>query len=179
MSLWWLSFCDPKIHEGSQFLGACIIEGSDGIEAIRAAHRLGCNPGGEVLFHEIDADVVSAIPLRSRNVLLSKSECEFVDLLVRVRKTSPAGVRLQDFAEIACEASIEIVNAVAGEAHPGNVCVMVTGSGGSRVSEYAILRAYEALIKQGPMAFVFLVYTPQPYKKTQSYARSETWDRPS
>ena len=45
---WWLSFADPTLPKGQQFLGACIVRGTDVAEAAMDAHLRGCNPGGEV-----------------------------------------------------------------------------------------------------------------------------------
>jgi len=50
---WWLSFSDEKN------LGIAIVEmpkGSHGIEAIKEAHRLGINPGGEVLHFLLETE---------------------------------------------------------------------------------------------------------------------------
>jgi hypothetical protein len=72
--VFWLSFCDPDLPKGEQFLGACLIEvtaadaheatirpfpfapaGSDWLAAaLRKANSLGCNPGGEVEALEVD-----------------------------------------------------------------------------------------------------------------------------
>jgi len=54
--LWWLSFVDPdkapplELQEpgGPSFLGVAIVQAPTYLEAIRRAHRLGINPGGEV-----------------------------------------------------------------------------------------------------------------------------------
>lgn len=74
--VFWLSFCDPERAEGSQFLGACMVdvtgeeaeaaaievmlrfpfaqEGAEWITAAtRKAHSLGCNPGGEIATAEV------------------------------------------------------------------------------------------------------------------------------
>lgn len=71
MKTFWLSFCDGNRPKGQQFLGVAVIDvtddeaheafedlldrfpnAQDGAEwiaaAARKAHRLGCNPGGEV-----------------------------------------------------------------------------------------------------------------------------------
>ena len=48
-SLMWLSFCDDKKPEGSQFLGVLIAPGDNIVEATLLAHHNGLNPGGEVL----------------------------------------------------------------------------------------------------------------------------------
>jgi hypothetical protein len=46
--IWYLSFSLPKEEGGWQ--GFCLVNGVDSeIEAIAEAHRLGINPGGEVL----------------------------------------------------------------------------------------------------------------------------------
>jgi len=72
----WLSFCDADRPKGQQFLGACIVDvtpeevkeahvetmmrfpmarpGAEYIAAaIKKAHALGCNPGGEVATNEM------------------------------------------------------------------------------------------------------------------------------
>jgi hypothetical protein len=77
--VFWLSFCDGDKPKGQQFLGACLVEVTDveataslavitevfprakpGAEwvaaASRKAHRLKCNPGGEMLSFEIPLD---------------------------------------------------------------------------------------------------------------------------
>lgn len=58
--LLWLSFCDGERPQGTQFLGVAIVEvpyRGDVEETVRAGitktHRLGINPGGEVLTFEI------------------------------------------------------------------------------------------------------------------------------
>ena len=45
---WWLSFCDPDLPEGQAFSGVVLVQAPDFLEAVRFAHRLGINPGGEV-----------------------------------------------------------------------------------------------------------------------------------
>ena len=49
-----LSFCDPKLQKGQQFLGAIIIIANSFIDAFHFTHMLGINPGGEVIGYEID-----------------------------------------------------------------------------------------------------------------------------
>jgi hypothetical protein len=44
----WLSFCDDELPKGSQFLGVCIVEAHNFVDAVRKAHALDINPGGEV-----------------------------------------------------------------------------------------------------------------------------------
>lgn len=46
---WWLSFADEKKPQGSQFLGAVLLEANDMSDAVLKSKRLGLNPGGEVL----------------------------------------------------------------------------------------------------------------------------------
>lgn len=70
---WWLSFGSEV---DGRFLGVAIVRGTDIIDAARAAHALGCNPGGQVL----------AVPVRRpgritadfRERLLSRSEAEWL-----------------------------------------------------------------------------------------------------
>ena len=44
MRLYWLSFADDD-----RLLGVAFVEGMTAIDAVREAHSLGCNPGGEVM----------------------------------------------------------------------------------------------------------------------------------
>ena len=97
----WLSFCDGSKPKGSQFLGACIVDVSDqdarealGIIALkfpnampdsewvgaasRKAHTLGCNPGGEMMSVEIDADNPN-LSRYTKGVLMDKSTVERLD----------------------------------------------------------------------------------------------------
>lgn len=45
---WWLSFADPDLPEGTQFLGAALVPALTIEGAITQAHLLGINPGGQV-----------------------------------------------------------------------------------------------------------------------------------
>lgn len=74
---WWLSFCDGHLPKGSQFLGACIVEGDDVAEAAREAWARGCNPGGEVMGGPIDPRI--EVPWKWTNRLLTRKECEQFD----------------------------------------------------------------------------------------------------
>ena len=99
--VFWLSFCDVDKPEGQQFLGACLIQVSEadamdalvdillrfphaqeGAEwlgaAVKKAHRLGCNPGGEVASMEVELDN----PNLSRfqlNTLMDRATIEQID----------------------------------------------------------------------------------------------------
>jgi len=53
LMIFWLSFCDPERPKGTQFLGASLVEADDLEQAIRTAHRVGANPGGEVMSMEV------------------------------------------------------------------------------------------------------------------------------
>lgn len=76
---WWLSFADSNLPEGSQFLGACIVQGTEpkgqpGIrDCISQSHLLGLNPGGEIKFVQIPDDRV--VPEQWRERLLNREEC--------------------------------------------------------------------------------------------------------
>ena len=94
--VYWMSFADPGKPPGDRFLGVTIIEVTDddaaamkpeldarhpqhlpGAEwlaaASRKAHRLGCNPGGEVASYELPADwpLLAVVP---RDRLLTSDE---------------------------------------------------------------------------------------------------------
>lgn len=68
----WLSFADPDLPPGTQFLGVAIVEARDVIDAALEAHRLRINPGGEVLC----AELPGIPPERWQNVLLGREEAE-------------------------------------------------------------------------------------------------------
>lgn len=53
---WWLSFANPYLPAGSQFLGACLVKAHGVAEAVRVAHVLEINSGGEVQFMKLLAD---------------------------------------------------------------------------------------------------------------------------
>ncbi len=72
MSRWWLSFADTETE--GRFLGACIVGGRDLVDATERAHRLGCNPGGEVLGVEIPDSV--QLPEGCGDRLLTKEDAE-------------------------------------------------------------------------------------------------------
>ena len=97
----WLSFCDTARPTGQRFLGACVVEvvaveadeaasevslrfpfaqpDAEWVAAaLKKAHRLGCNPGGEVSFHEIPADhsILAHYPV---GVLMDRATLERID----------------------------------------------------------------------------------------------------
>lgn len=86
----WLSFCDGDRPAGDQFLGACIVRihatdepRHDTREAIQAAWRLGCNPGGECrLIGGWDFPDTSIIPEEWIGRLLTREKCEEFDRLM-------------------------------------------------------------------------------------------------
>ncbi len=79
MTSWWLSFCDASRPTGSQFLGAVLVDGADMIDAIRASHALGINPGGEVAGHAVDAERMRRVDDKWKNRLLTREECADMD----------------------------------------------------------------------------------------------------
>lgn len=58
---WWLSFADATRPAGSQSLGICIVHAHDEVEAIKAAHAAGINPGGEVRMMDIDEGMAARL----------------------------------------------------------------------------------------------------------------------
>lgn len=81
LTLFWLSFADGTRPTGTQFLGVVIIRDSDFVEAVKAAHRLGANPGGEVKGTEIEAD----IPPEYMDRLLSRESLAELEKLLEAR----------------------------------------------------------------------------------------------
>lgn len=99
--LFWLSFCDSDRPKGSQFLGVCIVEvtsdeaadmlielvlrfphAQDGAEwiaaASRKAHRLGCNPGGQMAAVELLSDAPQ-LQVYQLGVLMDRATIEAID----------------------------------------------------------------------------------------------------
>jgi hypothetical protein len=97
----WMSFCDSARPKGKQFLGACVIDvtaaeaddaailvllrfpfAQPNAEWIAAAttnaHRLGCNPGGEIATMEITADH-PMLARYQRGVLMDRATIERID----------------------------------------------------------------------------------------------------
>lgn len=69
MKQWWyLSFAAEK------FLGACIIEAEDFVDAVRRSHRMNINPGGSVRGNPIPEDAVYDPSYRNR--LLTKEDLQ-------------------------------------------------------------------------------------------------------
>ncbi len=54
MPFYYLSFCDPKLPKGMQFLGATVVEAPSAHAIPAAASALGRNPGGEIAIVELD-----------------------------------------------------------------------------------------------------------------------------
>lgn len=86
VKLYFLSFCDPAKPKGSQFLGACLVEGigaederDDKAGAVRNAWRLKCNPGGEVACQEVPESMTKHVDASWRHRLLSREECAAFD----------------------------------------------------------------------------------------------------
>lgn len=73
---WWLSFCEGTKPKGSQFLGACIVPGLTMGLACQEAHRLGCNPGGEVAGFAIPQSRRHLVRDEDIGKLFSREECE-------------------------------------------------------------------------------------------------------
>ena len=72
--LWWLSLADD-----AGFRGVVLVRGASDTKAIRLAHALGCNPGGEVLAAEIPDEGTAFIIARDPGLLgrlLDKGEAQ-------------------------------------------------------------------------------------------------------
>lgn len=98
---YWLSFCDGDKPTGQQFLGVCLVDvtddmaadalldialrfpmAMDGAEwvaaAIKEAHRLGCNPGGEVASNDVTDGPPDILAAHPRGKLMSLAELEAI-----------------------------------------------------------------------------------------------------
>lgn len=87
--LYWLSFCNPDLSAGSQFLGVSIVWGTDYPDAISNAWRLKCNPGGEIMGELLPEIEGVEIPIQYINRLLTRSECDDLNALM-VQKVKEA-----------------------------------------------------------------------------------------
>lgn len=54
MRWFYCSFCDPTLPEGQQFLGNTVVAAEDETDIPVAAAFSGRNPGGEIVFMELD-----------------------------------------------------------------------------------------------------------------------------
>ncbi len=74
--VFWISYADGTLPEGQQFLGVVITKCQGVIDASSKTHRLGINPGGEMLSMEIPEQVAAHIPAKYFARLLSREEAE-------------------------------------------------------------------------------------------------------
>lgn len=89
--LWWLSFVDPRMPEGSQFLGASQVWADCYMNAVRVAHALGCNPGGEVKGMAADDRLARLVPAEYIGVLMDRHTCEVLEAVME-EKVRDAGL---------------------------------------------------------------------------------------
>lgn len=69
---WWLSFATKERH-----LGIALVKATDMVTAVREAHRLGCNPGGEVAGWPIPANLGLGEPNQKwTNRVLTREEAD-------------------------------------------------------------------------------------------------------
>ena len=72
MTTFWLTFNDPGASSDKRFLGVAIFDIDESgrrasvIEIVRKAHKLGINPGGQVLVREVES-----IPDEYKNRLIT------------------------------------------------------------------------------------------------------------
>lgn len=77
-SWYWLSFADPDLPAGQQFLGACLVQAPGPTLALALSHRLKINPGGCVRTFALPEEPDVKWP---RNTLMSKSEIDAIEAL--------------------------------------------------------------------------------------------------
>ncbi len=68
----WLSFCDPCLPKGSQFLGVIVTKSFGFATAIDELHGLGINPGGEVKCIELQGQDEEDISTEDYDRLMSR-----------------------------------------------------------------------------------------------------------
>lgn len=78
---WWLSFA-----ESGRFLGVVVTRAPSLVWAIRRAHRLGVNPGGQVLGGQVPDDLV---PASVRDRLLCEAEAQEWGASLKLRSDEP------------------------------------------------------------------------------------------
>lgn len=80
---WWLSFADTDLEPGSQFLGASVVVAANLTDALTKSHEQGCNPGGQVkISGPIPPELVATIPPEYINVLMTRAQCEELDVIM-------------------------------------------------------------------------------------------------
>lgn len=75
--LFYMSFADPDLPAGTQFLGALILRAPSLEAAVTLSHLLRLNPGGEIAIIEAPPEV--DFPDRYQERLMSKKEIEEMD----------------------------------------------------------------------------------------------------
>ena len=74
MTWWYLSFADPDLPRGSQWLGGIYVEASGFLHAIAKAHELKANPGGCVKGWELPPERLRVLPEFTNRLLTSKED---------------------------------------------------------------------------------------------------------
>jgi hypothetical protein len=79
-SWFYMSFADPKLPKGTQFLGGCYVQAGSLSDAVTRSHILGINPGGEIKIWELPGPMIDEldehVPEQDRHRLLSRTEIE-------------------------------------------------------------------------------------------------------
>lgn len=88
LPLWWLSFCDASKPSGSQFLGLVLVRGVDMVQALKVAHILGINPGGEASGIACDPAVLARLSFdleaEYANRLIGKEEALILQANIKI-----------------------------------------------------------------------------------------------
>jgi hypothetical protein len=72
-----MSFADPELPTGTQFLGGCYVQADSLHDVVTCSHKLGINPGGEIVIDEVPQDLIEEhVAEYDRHRLLSRAEIE-------------------------------------------------------------------------------------------------------
>ncbi len=82
---WWMSFADPALPKGEQFLGASIVKANTFLLAHVETKLRRLNPGGEVKGWGLSEAVAAQIPERFKYKLLTQAEITELDTLLAVK----------------------------------------------------------------------------------------------
>lgn len=79
-----MSFAEP-----GKFLGAIVTEADSLVEAIKKTHRLGVNPGGDIMSAPVADQYLVNLDLFPKDRLLTREDLASIDEQAKARNTIP------------------------------------------------------------------------------------------